>query len=781
MSDTPLPHVALFEAMTCRGCGAPLDPGASEDGYLECAYCGARFADPRAAEPPPEPEIVLIRESELPLSLPSQYDEAAARSRVHAFLKKGLFAPSDLAEQAQVGTLAWSLVPTWTGAATTISRWTAEVGRKKGDKVAWRNVKGQRQHHYADLYAVAGPEVWRSGPPEKAVVAAQPLFAQARRDHYLKLQSNQIVPTRMSKSAAASHIEGLLKRLERKACRREVGGGRVRSFRADTTIQEIQLEMLHVPVWHGHYGYRDKEFAVYVNAATGRTYGKRPLSARRVGIALAILAVLVVIAGVVQSRRNAEKQKAARRRAQATRLETQKKRAEILSTLRRFERHPSKRSDAEATTIFRLVGQLEGMGGVPEDVRELAVQVALQRASRRLTLGRPAQAANAFKRASRLCAEGGDGKNARCQSVLRSWTNQARKSYTDGYRAYQAKKLYAAERHLRSASALLAPLARIAALGSAGTDLKILARSAKRMLRAVQDALKKRYNTTLRLILFNDKDGDPWDRDDAPDPEATIEIGGRRTEVREQVGKDRFEIKVPLELTDGAKVRIAVRERDGGERFEKVGTAEGTYRRGRPLWLRAGWAYVQVLTRHHARRLRFKTFVAQARQRQRKDRLASWASTLVPRGESVRFAGSEIRIVRKRRYRTYRSKAADKAFCGKRLLRAPGGGTFVVLRIRQKVVGVPPRTGLRKDRFFGGVTAVLATADGQKLMPYPALATCLYKGSQQVLQTRQPGQSWEVLLPFAVPKDTLPRDLYLQLTGPALSGGQTLTRRLRLW
>jgi len=769
MTNEDEPHVAVLKAWSCIGCGAPLDPRADSDGYVECEHCGHKYVDPSAKDPPPEPEIVLVRESELPLSLPTFFDEANVRGRVGKFLRGGVFSPGDLAQQAKLGALAWSLVPAWTGSVTAMSRWTAEVGKKKGDKISWRKDKGQHQHNYADMYAVAGPAVWRSGPSERAVLSAQPLFAQARRDHYLELQSDQFVPVRMSDSEAFTRIEGVVKRLEHKTCRRQVSSGQVRNFRVDTVIQERNLQLIHVPVWHGHYQYGKKQYAVYVNAATGSSFGIRPLSPKRVGIAVAIAAAVLLIVGIWVHRQDAANKADARRKAEIARLELKKKRDALAKQARALGTAPR----ANADRIHATIAQLKSMGDVSCEIRRIGVTAALAEARHHLAKAQPVKAATAFHRAVGYARE----DSAQRKPILAEWKKAAQQSYSKGYGAYKVKSLYVAEVHLAAADALLSSLKLIV---SGDADVKDLATTTALARKAIAAALKKRFNTTVRLMLFNDKDGDPWDRDGAPDPQVTVTVAGRTATLKEQVGKDRFEISAPLELRRRLLVQVQVFERDGGKNAEKVGRAQGVYEAGRPLWLKAGWAYVQVLTRAQAKRHRFGAFVAAAQRRHRADRLASWGGTIVKRGQTIRFRDSEVTIARKRRFKTHRSRPADKAFCGAPTLRAPAGGFFVVLTIRQRVLGSRPMAGLRKDRLFGGVSAALVSTTGHNLSAHPSLATCLYRGAQQITASRNPGQKWEVLIPYAVPKDTRPGDLYLQLSGHAAIGGQQL-KRLKVW
>jgi hypothetical protein len=54
---------------------------------------------------------------------------------------------------------------------------------------------------------------------------------------------------------------------------------------------------MFLPVWFLSYRHAGKLFQVMVNAHTGEVVGHRPYSA--IKIALAILAVLIVIAGIV--------------------------------------------------------------------------------------------------------------------------------------------------------------------------------------------------------------------------------------------------------------------------------------------------------------------------------------------------------------------------------------------------------------------------------------------------------------------------------------------------
>ena len=79
--------------------------------------------------------------------------------------------------------------------------------------------------------------------------------------------------------------------------RADIGGDEQRVTSVHTTYQGAQFRYLLAPSWSGEYDWKGKEYALAVNAETGRVSGQRPWSWLKIGLAATVIALVAVFIG----------------------------------------------------------------------------------------------------------------------------------------------------------------------------------------------------------------------------------------------------------------------------------------------------------------------------------------------------------------------------------------------------------------------------------------------------------------------------------------------------
>ena len=69
------------------------------------------------------------------------------------------------------------------------------------------------------------------------------------------------------------------------------------SLSIDTKYLNEQYKFILVPIYVGHYNYKEKLYNFYVNGYNGRIGGKTPVS--KLKVSFTVLLVLLLIAGVI--------------------------------------------------------------------------------------------------------------------------------------------------------------------------------------------------------------------------------------------------------------------------------------------------------------------------------------------------------------------------------------------------------------------------------------------------------------------------------------------------
>jgi predicted RNA-binding Zn-ribbon protein involved in translation (DUF1610 family) len=285
------------KAMSCRGCGATttLDAGVAAS---RCAFCGA----PGVVEAPAN--LQMVRPEGL---LPFRVDRDSAAGKFRQWLSGLWFRPSDLSQKSDLSELKGVYVPFWTFDAATHSAWTAEAGtdyqeaaqvQENGEWVTryetrtrWQDAEGVHEQAFDDVPVPAS-----KGLPADLSGSIEPFPT-----HELVPYEPSYLSGFLAEEYALGAQDALALAKERMtreiydACGREVPGDRFRNLNVETAWSAMTYKNALLPVWIAAYRYSGTPYRFLVNGVTGQVGGKAPWSIVKIGCAVVVAILLLLL------------------------------------------------------------------------------------------------------------------------------------------------------------------------------------------------------------------------------------------------------------------------------------------------------------------------------------------------------------------------------------------------------------------------------------------------------------------------------------------------------
>ena len=275
----PATHLATCN-FTCRGCGASMSYDASAQ-TLRCPFCGSEQLEkkPDAKEIAPDGVVPFV----------VTRDQAVESMR--KWLGQGFWRPGDLATSAAVVKMTPIYVPYWVFDADTHTYWTADSSHTPaGARADWYPVCGQHEGQYAGL--LVGASAALTGAETAAICPFDlaPAVAPEKVDLQNITFERFTVPRKYARPLARQGLESL----ESGACE-ELVPGKCRNMHVNLRITNLASRPMLVPVWIMAYRYRDQVFRFLANGQSGRSTGQAPVSYRKIGAAIAIVAIIILL------------------------------------------------------------------------------------------------------------------------------------------------------------------------------------------------------------------------------------------------------------------------------------------------------------------------------------------------------------------------------------------------------------------------------------------------------------------------------------------------------
>lgn len=287
-----------IETYTCSNCGATtsFDPASRT---LRCPFCGSEMAvrATGAATNLAVDQFVL----------PFRLQKTDSEEKIREWLGSSFWAPGDLKNRSSLDLGQGIYVPFWRFDADASSQWEGEVSRTRTRQVQkTRTGSDGKPERYtgSESYKTWHPRSGSHDGTHRTWIPASSGLTQAEGDELMPFPEESMMTYStdllvgysaedpgIDEDGAWVQGEERIRDLERAACAREVE----RLTRAETTLSDRRSALCYLPVWIYTYAYQHEQFRVLVNGHTGEVIGDRPVSKARVGIAVGVVVMLLIV------------------------------------------------------------------------------------------------------------------------------------------------------------------------------------------------------------------------------------------------------------------------------------------------------------------------------------------------------------------------------------------------------------------------------------------------------------------------------------------------------
>ncbi len=289
----------------CENCGASVAVDLGQRSYI-CPFCDStyvvEFAPGQTGRQPPEFVIGFA-------VTPEQ-----AMEKFRAWIRQnGWFRPGDLRTAQIEEKLKGVYLPFWSFSMLAESRWAASIGeywyrtetyttRENGKTVTktrrvreteWWPLDGNH-HRYYSGYLVSGSR----GLSQRDAERIKPFHLSAlKRYEPFFLAGWLCEEYSVEREPALEVCRQEFHRREQAAVAAMLPGDTYSDLRVETRFDQVNSDLILLPIYLLSYRYRDKLYRFLVNGQTGKMGGDKPVSWWKVAAAVSVGAVLVLVAG----------------------------------------------------------------------------------------------------------------------------------------------------------------------------------------------------------------------------------------------------------------------------------------------------------------------------------------------------------------------------------------------------------------------------------------------------------------------------------------------------
>ncbi|APE43296.1 hypothetical protein BOO69_07585 [Sulfitobacter alexandrii] len=278
-----LPDVSHDRTHQCRNCGGAvlfIGPALSTD----CPYCNGPVVL--------APADVGYRTTAL---IPFRIEQAAARTRMRAWVGRRLAAPRALPALLDDARLVGIYAPFWTFDSHEALEYWARYTTGSGDRRRTHSTSGALQLRFDDLLMPASPHVTamiRDGILHDFDPAALKPYRVGYLAGFAAERHHQSVAQGLTANAPDKKL------LIRNRIRQHIGRSGVHAIRFQTDTTGIRYRRILLPVWIAHYTWRGRPMKVVVSGIDGRTFGERPFSRVKLACYAAALSAAAIALGL---------------------------------------------------------------------------------------------------------------------------------------------------------------------------------------------------------------------------------------------------------------------------------------------------------------------------------------------------------------------------------------------------------------------------------------------------------------------------------------------------
>lgn len=218
------------------------------------------------------------------------------------------FVPGRLKKTAMLDEAQPMYVPVWLASGTAFASYRGQRGDDRKEKeeytdaagnaqtretttTDWTPVSGHVQHNFEDVIVCGWP-----GVPDAHVHVLKPTPDSHKPYVADALGTHKAQPCEIDARGAFGKARSLVEATVRTLVEQDVGGDHRRIESLQTHHANVSLRHVLMPVYRGKYRFRNKDYWVTVNAATGTAAGDYPISKTK--ILLAVLLGFAVVAAL---------------------------------------------------------------------------------------------------------------------------------------------------------------------------------------------------------------------------------------------------------------------------------------------------------------------------------------------------------------------------------------------------------------------------------------------------------------------------------------------------
>lgn len=296
LEDRAQPQAGQEKEVVCQNCGGHT----TFDGSLtatRCPYCATPIQRDDVHQAPQRLAVDGI--------VPFRVDEPTAQQAIGKWVKSRWFAPNEFKKYGRSGSFASVYMAFFTYDAETSTKYqgrrgdkyTVGTGDKKRTKIRWRNVSGKVRNSFDDIVVHAN-----DGLDKGHVSALEPWPTQQALPYSPEYVAGHLCRTYdRDVEQCFDEAKEVIADEVTKTIKRDIGGDRQKITKRKMSYNRLTYKHLLLPLWLLTVFFQGQAFQVMINGVTGEVRGARPWSKVKIGLAVAALVILLVVAFVVYS------------------------------------------------------------------------------------------------------------------------------------------------------------------------------------------------------------------------------------------------------------------------------------------------------------------------------------------------------------------------------------------------------------------------------------------------------------------------------------------------
>lgn len=280
--------------MKCTGCGAVIEVSGDATS-AKCPYCGSNYVLSEKQEEAIIPDGVI----------PFKIDSNRVKEIFGQWIKKRFWAPGNLKNLYQAGTVQGRYIPFWTFDAECRGTYTGMGGVDRTESYTdkdgnthtrtvtdWYHTNGRLEHFFDDML-IRGTENFKASLVE-GVDSYNTADVMPYSPEYFSgyLAESYTVPLDTAHTRAVSRMDSALREMAHDDILRRYD--RAKNVYINVRYSNETYKHIIVPLYATSFAYNNNNYTVLINGQNGEIKGEYPKSKAKIGIVVAIIAVILI-------------------------------------------------------------------------------------------------------------------------------------------------------------------------------------------------------------------------------------------------------------------------------------------------------------------------------------------------------------------------------------------------------------------------------------------------------------------------------------------------------